>query len=96
MITPRTVDYRGPEGWTVRMDEDGVHIRTAKGEALEQIAAQALLDVFRDAVQQYDTGNVPTPRPPSREDARAALHEQREQYARDHAVRAIRNEFNSI
>jgi len=92
--TPRRVEWAGPEGWTVWADEDGVHVRTARGESLEMPDVDRLLTLWHDArVAVQDDRTVPAPKPPTREEARAMFAEQREQHVARRAVRAVEREF---
>lgn len=91
---PRRIEWAGPEGWTVWADEDGAHVRTARGDALEMPDVQRLLDLWhavRVAVQ--DDGSVPAPKPPTREEIRSWSTDRAEQYTAKRAVRAIEREF---
>lgn len=93
--TPRRIEWSGPEGWTVWADEDGVHVRSARGDALEMPDVQRLLDLWSSArVAIQDDRRVPAPQPPSRDEVRTWSASRAEQYARKRAVRAIEAEFD--
>lgn len=62
--TPRRVEWSGPAFWTVWADEDGVHVRTPRGDGLEQPEMQALVDLWSLAIQARDDGAVPAPKAP--------------------------------
>lgn len=94
MTTPTYVDFRAAEGWLIRIDEDGVQIRTPKGDAIEQVDAQALVDLFLEVVAMRAAGTVPVPAPPTRDQLNAMSRPFRDSYAARRAVRAIEREFN--
>lgn len=91
---PRRVEWSGPEGWTVWADEDGVHLRSARGDALEQPDVLALIALYQTVRSQVCERSIPAPRPPTREEA-ARWHElhQRERVARE-AARAVAKVIN--
>ena len=91
---PRRIEWAAPEGWTVWADEDGVHLRTARGEGLEMPDVERLLTLWHDArAAVQNDRSVPAPKPPTREEARAMIADQREEYALRRAVRAVKREF---
>ena len=65
-ITPRHIEWQGPEGFTVLLDEDGVQLRAPKG-GLEEADLNRLLDVIAEAKRARDAQSAPTPLPPTRE-----------------------------
>ena len=61
---PRRIEWRGPEGWTVWMDEDGCHLRTRSGDGLEMCDVATLFELWSQARTAYtDKRLVPTPQP---------------------------------
>ena len=92
--TPRRIEWAGPEGWTVWADEDGVHVRTARGESLEMPDVERLLNLWHDARSAVQNDRiVPAPEAPTPEECRALFAAQREEYAMRRAVRAVEREF---
>ncbi len=89
MTTPRRIEYAGPEGWTVWGDEDGVHVRTPKGDALEAPDLQRLIDLVTEVRGHFATGTIPTPAPIAPEDRVRMLSAHREQYEAKRAARAV-------
>ena len=87
--TPRRVEYTGPEGWTVWGDEDGVHVRTPKGDALEHGDLDRLRTLIAEVEDQFATGHIPRPAPPSAETRSQMYREQREEYDAKRASRAV-------
>ena len=65
-ITPRRIEWQGPEGFTVILDEDGVQLRAPKG-GLEEPNLNRLLDVIAEAKRARDAQSAPIPLPPTRE-----------------------------
>ena len=65
-ITPRRIEWQGPEGFTVLLDEDGVQLRAPKG-GLEEPDLDRLLDVIAEAKRARDAQSAPIPLPPTRE-----------------------------
>ena len=65
-LTPRFIEWQGPEGFTVRLDEDGVMLRAPKG-GLEEPDLNRLLDIIAEAKRARDAQSSPTPMPPTRE-----------------------------
>lgn len=94
MNAPRKIEWAGPEGWTVWADEDGVHLRSRRGDALEMPDVARLLDLWEEArACVLPGGKIPAPKPPSREELRHLGTDRAEEYARRRAVRAIESEF---
>ena len=92
-ITPRRIEWQGPEGFTVILDEDGVQLRAPKG-GLEEPDLNRLLDIISEAKRARDARSAPIPLPPAREQRRyypEAYHANRAKRA---ASRAIDAEFN--
>ena len=65
-ITPRRIEWQGPEGFTVLLDEDGVQLRAPKG-GLEEPDLNRLLDIIAEAKRARDAQSAPIPLPPTRE-----------------------------
>ena len=94
-ITPRHIEWQGPEGFTVLLDEDGVQLRAPKG-GLEEADLNRLLDVIAEAKRARDAGGAPIPLPPSPEQRRyypQAYHANRAKRA---VVDALDAEFTDI
>lgn len=87
--TPRRIEYSGPERWTVWTDEDGVHVRTPKGDCLESGDLRQLIALVTEAQAQRDAGFVPTPKVPSPEERLSLYGAEREEYAAKKASRAV-------
>lgn len=92
---PRRIDWSAPEGWGVWADEDGVHVKSRSGDCLEEKEVQRLFDIWAAARGLVAGGGVPSPRPPSREEIRAAGHPWREEHEKRRAIRAIEREFDT-
>lgn len=93
-LTPRFIEWQGPEGFTVRLDEDGVNLRTPKG-GLEEPDLNRLLEIIAEAKRARDAQSSPIPLPPALEHRRyypEAYHANRAKRA---ASRAIDAEFNT-
>ena len=84
-ILPDRVEWRGPGGYVIVLDEDGVNLRPGK-TALEAVELDRLLAIIDAARTAQRLGAVATPRAPGREPW--AQH-RRDRLARD-AVRAVR------
>lgn len=63
-LTPRRIEWQGPEGFTVVLDEDGVMLRAPKG-GLEEPDLNRLLEIIAEAKRVRDTKVSPTPAPPT-------------------------------
>ena len=59
-LTPRFIEWQGPEGFTVRLDEDGVMLRAPKG-GLEESDLDRLLDIIAEAKRVRDAQSSPIP-----------------------------------
>jgi len=59
-ITPRRIEWSGPGGYTVVLDEDFVSLRGAS-YILEESAIHALWDVIAEAKRCRDAGTAPVP-----------------------------------
>ena len=89
MSTPRRIEYTGPEGWTVWGDEDGVHVRTPKGDALEACDLDRLIALVTEVRDQFASGTIPTPKPLDPDQRRHLYGAQREEYDARRASRAV-------
>ena len=87
--TPRRIEYAGPEGWTVWVDEDGVHVRAPKGDALESHDVTRLFDLVTEVREHVTTGHVPAPEPLTPEQVAALVGASREEYTARRAARAV-------
>lgn len=96
MTTPRKIEWTGPEGWTVWADEDGVHLRAPHGDALEMPDVARLLDLWEEARAAVSPGGqIPAPKPPTREQMRDWGSHRAEEYAKRRAIRAVEAEFDT-
>ena len=94
-ITPRRIEWQGPEGFTVILDEDGVMLRAPKG-GLEEPDLNRLLAIIAEAKSARDAGCAPIPLPPTREQRRyypQAYHANRAKRA---VVDALDAEFTDV
>ena len=92
MNIPRRVEYAGPERWIVVTDEDGVHLRSPKGEYLESGDVARLITLINEANKQHTAGTIPAPRPPSpeeRSDLYGRYGRERDEYEAKRAARAV-------
>ena len=89
MTTPYRIEYRAPEGWTVWGDEDGVHVRTPKGDGLESGDLTALIALVDEVRAQFDSATIPAPAPPTADDLRRMFGEDREKYQAKRAARTV-------
>ena len=95
MNTPRKIEWSGPESWTVWADEDGVHVRTPKGDALEMPDVRALLNLWTEACSDVQSGQIPAPKPPTREEVRGMTSPRAMEYAKRRDLRASLSVFNT-
>ena len=58
-ITPRRIEWSGPGGFTVVLDEDFVSLRG--GHAIEESEINLLIDVINEAKRCRDVGSAPIP-----------------------------------
>ena len=63
-MTPDYIIFRAPQGWTVRIDEDGVCLFPSD-RALEQSEVERLLTIVNTAIAMRADGTVPIPAPPA-------------------------------
>ena len=92
-MTPDYITFRGPQGWTVRIDEDGVNLHPS-GTALEQPEVERLVAILNAAIAMRADGTVPIPAQPTPEEARQMYASARTQENARRAIRAIKAEFN--
>lgn len=59
--TPSRIEWRGPSGYVVILDEDFVSLRG--NGALEEREIDRLIEVVNEAKRCRDVGAVPTPKP---------------------------------
>lgn len=90
---PRRVEWRAPENWTVWADEDGVHIKSAHGDCLEQCEVERLFTLWQDARAAMSSDRIPAPKPPTREQIREDGYLRADEYAKVRAIRAVEREF---
>lgn len=93
-ITPRRIEWQGPEGFSVVLDEDGVMLRAPKGGGLEEGDLDTLLDVIAEAKRARADGRSPIPMPPTPEQRRSYLGAYHANRARRAVVAALDAEFN--
>lgn len=91
--TPRRIEWTGPEGWTIWADEDGVHLRSRTGDALESCDVTRLIELVTEAREQVTNDRIEAPKPPTKEQARANYSHDREAYIAKRAQKAIAREF---
>ena len=91
--TPHRIEWTGPEGWTVWADEDGVHLRSRTGDALEACDVTRLMDLVTEARAQVTNDRIEAPKPLTKEQARAKFSYDSEAYIAKRAQRAIVREF---
>ena len=92
-MTPDSITFRAPQGWTVRIDEDGVSLHPS-GRALEQVEVEQLLTTVNAAIAMRAKGRVPIPAAPTPEEARQMYAAERTQENARRAIRAIKAEFS--
>lgn len=92
-IKPYEVLFSGPETTDVRIREDGPELVVGGKVVLEWGDLQRLVKVIHAAAAAWEAGQVATPVPPSREEARRLYGEKREAYMARRAQRAIAKEF---
>ncbi len=95
--TPRRIEWAGPEGWSVWADEDGVHLRSTKGDSLEMPDVKRLFDLWSEACAAVSPGGqIAAPKPPTREEMRAWSAERTDAHIMRRAQRAIESEFAPV
>lgn len=93
MTTPTRIEYRGPEGWIVWTDEDGVHLRAPRAGSLESPDVERLMRLIVEARAQRDTGIIPAPKPPTRAEI-ASMNS--DLMAEFHAKRAAKTVYDAL
>ena len=80
-LLPRRIDWRGPEGSTVVLDEDGVGVQVPS--RLEQPDLERLLEIIAVAKEARAAGLTFAPRPPTADEiSRYNWHEKQRQAAK--------------
>jgi hypothetical protein len=92
-MTPDYITFRAPQGWIVRIDEDGVSLHPGD-RALEQVEVERLLVIVNTAIAMRADGTAPIPAPPTQEEARQMYAAARTKENARRAIRAIKAEFN--
>lgn len=92
-IKPTTVTFRGPERSAIVIDEDGPRLTVDGKSVMEWASLQKLVQIIAAAGEAWQAGQVATPVPPSREEARWLFGDDREAYMARRAQRAIAKEF---
>ena len=92
-IKPTTVTFRGPERSAIVIDEDGPRLVVDGKSVMEWAPLQQLVKIITAAGEAWQAGQVATPVPPSREEARWLYGDEREAYMAKRAQRAIAKEF---
>jgi hypothetical protein len=92
---PRRIEWAGPESWVVWTDEDGTHLKSARGDSLEMPDVERLFSLWQHARAMSEADHIPAPQPPSRDEVRAMTALRNEEYLRRRAIRAINTEFNA-
>ena len=60
---PRLIEWQGPNGSVVRLDEDGINLRAPN--PLEQVEVEELLEIIAAAREAQCSRSVPAPAPPT-------------------------------
>jgi len=92
--TPRRIEWAGPDGSSVFTDEDGVHIRTGDGRAMEMPDVERLFSLWTHVRAMVDADHIPAPKLPTREEIRAGGYQRIEEQAARRAVRAVELAFH--
>jgi hypothetical protein len=87
-LLPIRIEWAGPEGTRVLLDEDGVQLRFANG-GLEECDVDRLLEVIAVAKATKQARTSETPRPPTK-DEQAALPDWRGRRIAHDAIKAIK------
>jgi hypothetical protein len=90
---PRRVEWSGPESWTVWTDEDGTHLKSARGDCLEMSDVERLFALWSDARALATADHIPAPKPPTRDELRVAGYWRAEEHNKRRAIRAVEAEF---
>ena len=93
-VIPDRVEWLGPEGFHVVLDEDGVSLRVGSHGGLEERDLDRLLQIIASAKAARKTKLLRTPRLPSREERQRHS----DKYVADRvariAAKAVRDELN--
>ena len=92
-LTPRRVEWTGPEGWTIWADEDGAHLRTPNGDCLEAPDVRRLIDLYNAVCDSMSSGTIPAPKPPTKEQVKDMGYDSRAIRMAKQAARAVRAEL---
>ena len=88
---PRLIEWRGPNGSVVRLDEDGINLQVPK--AIEQVEVEELLEIIAAAREAQRSRSVPAPAPPTREELDGMINRDRQQYTAKRVAQYIANDF---
>jgi len=95
-IKPTTITFKGPERTAIVIDEDGPRLTVDGKSVMEWASLQKLVQIITAAGDAWQAGQVATPVPPSREEARRLYGDDREAYMARRAQRAIAKEFAPV
>lgn len=84
------VEWRLPAGWIVWVDEDGCHVRPGSS-SLEMPEVARLIETWRQAKHQWESGEVLAPRPPSPEQVQQMRAADAHRYVADRVAEALRD-----
>lgn len=85
------VEWRGPEGFTVMANEDGVHIRSPKGDVLEPGDVTRLIELVEAARHQMNSGQLTAPRPPREGEIDGMPYTAARRYIARRAIQGVKN-----
>jgi len=86
-LLPRRIEWRGPEGSTVTLDEDGVSVRVPS--TLEQPDLERLLEMIAVAKEARVAGLTFVPRPPAADEIARYDWREKQRQAAKAIVKAI-------
>lgn len=90
--TPTRIEWVGPEGARVVLDEDGIRLDLARCGGMEENALRILLDLIAQ-VEEYRAGNaIPAPVVPTPEQRRAICSDSYRTHRITKAVTRVINE----
>lgn len=89
LTIPRRTEWPGPAGWAIWADEDGLHIRTPKGDSLEMPEALRLIETYQAIATALDGGTLPKPAAPTREQRVAMTYEDQQRFEARRAAGAV-------
>ena len=92
--TPRRVEYAGPEGWTVWVDDDGVHLSAPSRGGLEQPDVLRLIALYEAVRDQVAAGRIPAPKPPTPDEIKAMCSFDQRAYLARRAAEAVSEAIN--